>query len=99
MPTFTDVLADEYQDLNRADQALIDRLAGAGSVVVVGDPDQSIYRFRHANPEAMAAYADTLPTHTTKSSESVGAAPSVLWELQRRWLRTIRDRFSPFCCR
>ncbi len=64
VPTFTHVLADEYQDLNRADQALIDRLAGAGSVVVVGDPDQSIYRFRHANPEAMAAYADTHPnTH------------------------------------
>lgn len=64
VPSFTHVLADEYQDLNRADQALIDRLAGAGSVVVVGDPDQSIYRFRYANPEAMAAYSDTHPgTH------------------------------------
>jgi ATP-dependent DNA helicase UvrD/PcrA len=63
-PTFAHVLADEYQDLNRADQALIDRLAGAGNVVVVGDPDQSIYRFRYANPEAMAAYAATHPgTH------------------------------------
>ena len=64
VPSFTHVLADEYQDLNRADQALIDRLAGAGSVVVVGDPDQSIYRFRFANPEAMAAYSNTHPgTH------------------------------------
>lgn len=64
VPTFAHVLADEYQDLNRADQALIDRLAGAGNVVVVGDPDQSIYRFRYANPEAMADYAITHPgTH------------------------------------
>lgn len=64
VPSFTHVLADEYQDLNRADQALIDRLAGAGSVVVVGDPDQSIYRFRFANPEAMADYSTTHPgTH------------------------------------
>lgn len=63
-PSFTHVLADEYQDLNRADQALIDRLVGAGSVVVVGDPDQSIYRFRYANPEAMAAYSNSHPaTH------------------------------------
>jgi ATP-dependent DNA helicase UvrD/PcrA len=64
VPSFTHVLADEYQDLNRADQALIDRLAGAGSVVVVGDPDQSIYSFRYEIPEAMAAYAATHPgTH------------------------------------
>jgi superfamily I DNA/RNA helicase len=59
VPSFTHVLADEYQDLNRADQALIDRLAVGGNVVVVGDPDQSIYRFRFANPEAMADYSNT----------------------------------------
>jgi DNA helicase II / ATP-dependent DNA helicase PcrA len=64
VPSFTHVLADEYQDLNRADQALIDQLAGTGNVVVVGDPDQSIYRFRFANPEAMADYSSTHPgTH------------------------------------
>ncbi len=64
VPAFAHVLADEYQDLNRADQALIDELARAGGVMVVGDPDQSIYRFRFANPEAMADYSNTHPgTH------------------------------------
>jgi DNA helicase-2/ATP-dependent DNA helicase PcrA len=64
VPSFAHVLADEYQDLNRADQALIDELGRAGSVMVIGDPDQSIYRFRLANPEAMADYSNTHPgTH------------------------------------
>lgn len=63
-PAFQHVLVDEYQDLNRADQVLIDELAKNGSVTVVGDPDQSIYRFRFANPEAMLDYPNHHPnTH------------------------------------
>jgi DNA helicase II / ATP-dependent DNA helicase PcrA len=50
---FDHVLVDEYQDLNRADMAVIDLLARGGSLSVVGDDDQSIYRFRHAFPEGI----------------------------------------------
>ena len=35
------VLVDEYQDLNKAEQAVIDLLAGDGAVCIVGDDDQS----------------------------------------------------------
>lgn len=52
---FKHVLVDEYQDLNRAEQAIVELLA-AGSLVVVGDEDQSIYSFRHAHPEGMADF-------------------------------------------
>jgi DNA helicase II / ATP-dependent DNA helicase PcrA len=51
------VLVDEYQDLNKADQALIDVLATGGSLTVIGDDNQSIYSFRHANPEGIRAFA------------------------------------------
>lgn len=61
---FDHVLVDEYQDLNRAEQELIDLLAGSGSTVIVGDVDQSIYRFRHANPEGIEAFKQRHPaTH------------------------------------
>jgi DNA helicase II / ATP-dependent DNA helicase PcrA len=53
---FDHVIVDEYQDLNRAEQDLIQLLAGAGAVAIVGDEDQSIYRFRHANPEGIITY-------------------------------------------
>ncbi|HEV3298759.1 MAG TPA: ATP-dependent helicase [Planctomycetaceae bacterium] len=50
---FEHVLVDEYQDLNKAEQVLIDFLSGGGTLAVVGDPDQSIYSFRYAHPEGI----------------------------------------------
>ncbi|MFT4287481.1 ATP-dependent helicase [Nocardioides sp.] len=44
------VLVDEYQDTDPAQVALLQALAGDGrDLVVVGDPDQSIYGFRGAD--------------------------------------------------
>jgi DNA helicase-2/ATP-dependent DNA helicase PcrA len=59
IPQFLHVLVDEYQDLNRADQALIDVLAANAAVTVIGDEDQSIYGFRNAHPEGIVEYAQT----------------------------------------
>ncbi|MGB8989045.1 MAG: ATP-dependent helicase, partial [Candidatus Sulfotelmatobacter sp.] len=59
VPSYQHIVVDEYQDLNRADQSLIDALAGNASVTVVGDEDQSIYGFRFANPEGIAQYPQT----------------------------------------
>jgi DNA helicase II / ATP-dependent DNA helicase PcrA len=43
------VLVDEFQDTNRAQSELVELLvASHGNVVVVGDDDQSIYKFRGA---------------------------------------------------
>lgn len=56
---FDHVLVDEYQDLNKAEQALINSLAANGSLGVVGDVDQSIYSFRHANPEGILEFHKT----------------------------------------
>jgi DNA helicase-2/ATP-dependent DNA helicase PcrA len=43
------VLVDEYQDLNECDQSVIRQIEGFGAVsFVVGDENQSIYSFRHA---------------------------------------------------
>lgn len=52
------IIVDEYQDLNRADQSVIELLAKNGQLTIVGDPDQSIYSFRHANPEGMASFSN-----------------------------------------
>jgi len=45
---FKEVLVDEFQDTNYAQLELIKLLCLQGNVTVVGDDDQSIYRFRGA---------------------------------------------------
>lgn len=59
IPVYEHVLVDEYQDLNKADQALIDAIGGHAAVTVIGDEDQSIYSFRYAHPEGIAEYQNT----------------------------------------
>ncbi len=59
IPRFDQVVVDEYQDLNRAEQVLIDALTGNGAVTVVGDEDQSIYGFKNAHPEGIVEYPQT----------------------------------------
>ncbi len=63
---FQHVLVDEYQDLNRADQALIDLLAGRSTLSVIGDENQSIYSFRFAHPEGITDFPSS---HANTHSE------------------------------
>jgi superfamily I DNA/RNA helicase len=50
---FKHVIVDEYQDLNKAEQVLIDLLADGANLTVSGDDDQSIYAFKYAHPEGI----------------------------------------------
>ena len=55
---YSHVLVDEYQDLNRAEQVLVDLLSEEADLAVIGDDDQSIYRFKNANPEGIRQFTD-----------------------------------------
>ena len=62
---FKYVLVDEYQDTNYA-QFVLTRLLSEGSrnIMVVGDDDQSIYRFRGATVENILNFDKTYPEAT-----------------------------------
>lgn len=47
---FTHILVDEYQDLNRAEQQVIELLGGNAEICIIGDDDQSVYSFKYAHP-------------------------------------------------
>lgn len=63
---FRVILVDEYQDSNVAQFLLLQRLAGPETYVcVVGDDDQSIYRFRGAEIKNILSFSKTFPGTTT----------------------------------
>jgi superfamily I DNA/RNA helicase len=58
---FEHIVVDEYQDLNRAEQELVDVVAAGKNLSIVGDVDQSIYRFRYAHPEGIIDFSNRHP--------------------------------------
>ena len=62
---FRHVLVDEYQDTNSVQNAIVTMLASAHrQVCVVGDGDQSIYRFRGADIRNILEFETTFPDST-----------------------------------
>ncbi|HOE07935.1 MAG TPA: ATP-dependent helicase, partial [Treponemataceae bacterium] len=59
---FKVIMVDEYQDSNVAQFALLQQLTGPSTYVcVVGDDDQSIYKFRGAEVKNILTFADHFP--------------------------------------
>lgn len=56
------ILIDEFQDINKTQYDIVRLLAGEErNLFVVGDDDQSIYRFRGAKPEIMLGFEKQYP--------------------------------------
>ncbi|MCE7949427.1 MAG: hypothetical protein DYG88_18575 [Chloroflexi bacterium CFX4] len=59
---YAHILVDEFQDTNTAQYKLVQLLAGSeGSLFCVGDPDQSVYRFRGADYRNLAYFQRDYP--------------------------------------
>jgi superfamily I DNA/RNA helicase/RecB family exonuclease len=88
--TYSHVFVDEYQDTDSGQVALLQALAGGGrSLVVVGDPHQSIYAFRGAEVRGILDFPTEFPRADGTSAEVVALAttrrfgPRILTAAQR----------------
>ncbi len=67
---FAHILVDEYQDTNHAQYLLVRALAGRHrNVTVVGDDDQSIYKFRGADTRNILEFERDYPDATVVTLE------------------------------
>lgn len=61
-----EILVDEYQDINPIQQRLLHHLhGGRGQLLVVGDPDQTIYEFRGSEPALLTDHFSQIYTPLT----------------------------------
>ena len=93
------LLVDEYQDTNRIQAKLVQLVAGeAGNLFVVGDEDQSIYRWRGADVSNILEFTRDFPTARTVRLERnyrstapiLKAAGAVVAENRRRLGKTLK---------
>ena len=77
---FRHVLVDEYQDTNRAQYVLVNLLAAEHrNVAVVGDDDQSIYRFRGADIRNILEFRKDYPdAHVVHLEQNYRSSQAIL---------------------
>ena len=87
LDAFDHVIVDEYQDLNRAEQEIIDLLGRSGSISIVGDVDQSIYSFRHAHPEGIGDFSSRHAATQDETLELCRRCPTQVVEMADHLIR------------
>lgn len=96
---FQYILIDEFQDINKVQYEIVRMLAGKGDhLFIVGDDDQSIYRFRGARPEIMLGFEKDYPdakkvilnTNYRCSAEIVGSAEHLISHNTKRFPKNMR---------
>ena len=90
------IMVDEYQDTSRIQQRVLFRLAEAhGNLAVVGDDDQSIYRFRGASVRNLLQFPVRFPdAHIVGLTVNYRSHAGIV-DAHGRWMPTAADWSHP----
>ncbi|MBJ7599303.1 MAG: hypothetical protein DLM67_25470 [Candidatus Nephthysia bennettiae] len=89
------IMVDEYQDTNLAQERVVELLGGpGGNVFVVGDDDQSIYRFRGASRASMERFLACFPVAETLTLGRNRRSPASVVSAAARLIEHNPDRLA-----
>ena len=93
------IMVDEYQDSNVAQFKLLKALSGVGEgsgtyVCVVGDDDQSIYKFRGAEVQNILSFENEFPDTSLVRLERNYRSTAEILEVSDRVIRNNEDRLG-----
>ena len=90
------LICDEYQDTSYAQERILLRLCRHhGSICVVGDDDQSIYRFRGASVRNLLEFPGHFSScHTVQLNVNHRSHPAIV-DFYDRWMATAADWSNP----
>lgn len=95
---FTAIIVDEYQDSNRVQEAILNRIRRPGGLFFVGDVKQSIYGFRMAEPGLFLEKLQTFTGEVGKRidlSHNFRSSPQVLSAVNRVFERLMVPGQNP----
>ena len=88
-------LIDEYQDTGKAQEQIISRITGFKNVFCVGDPGQSIYLFRDADPEVFSRREQAAPQSVQRLNVNYRSAASLIHFYNDFFTKPVFMKFRP----
>ena len=82
VPSYEQVLIDEFQDFNKLEVSMIDLLANKSPILLAGDDDQALYEFlKNASAyHIRLRYGDKMPDYETFNLPFCSRSPEVIVE-------------------
>jgi DNA helicase II / ATP-dependent DNA helicase PcrA len=86
------VLVDEFQDLNKAEQGVVDLLCTTANLCIVGDDDQSLYSFKFAHPAGIREFPTSHQVTTDHQILECRRCPTRVVEMANSLIAHNQDR-------
>lgn len=93
IPSFTQILVDEFQDFNKLEVSLIDSLGSISPILLAGDDDQALYDFKSASTRYIREfYSEEAPDYMSFSLPFCYRCTSVIVHSINEFIQSAEER-------